>query len=61
MPPVRKGVEPGPANGDEPAAGYCGDGGDAMALALERAGEHLAQRAVVVDQQDVQRRGGLHP
>ena len=38
-----------------------GDGGHAMALALEGAGEHVAQRTVVVDQQDVQRRGGLHP
>jgi hypothetical protein len=32
-----------------------------MALALEGTGEHVAQRTVVVDQQDVQRRGGLHP
>ena len=38
-----------------------GHGGHAVALALERAGEHLAQRSVVVDEQDVQRRGGLHP
>jgi hypothetical protein len=38
-----------------------GHGGHAVALALERAGEHVAQRAVVVDQQDVQRRDGLHP
>ena len=37
-----------------------GDGGHAVALALEGAGEHVAQRAVVVDEQDVQRRGGLH-
>ena len=32
-----------------------GDRGHAMALALERAREHLAQRRVVVDEQDVQR------
>jgi hypothetical protein len=34
--------------------------GHAMALALERPGQHLAQRTVVVDEQDVERRGGLH-
>ena len=37
-----------------------GHGGHAVALALEGADEHLAQRVVVVDEQDVERRGGLH-
>ena len=37
-----------------------GDGGHAVALALERAREHLAQRVVVVDQQDLERRRGEH-
>ena len=37
-----------------------GDRGDAVALALERAREHLAQRVVVVDEQDVERRRGEH-
>jgi hypothetical protein len=32
-----------------------------VALALEGAAEHVAQRTVVVDEQDVQRRDGLHP
>ena len=32
----------------------------AVALALERAREHLAQRLVVVDDEDVECRGGLH-
>ena len=36
------------------------DGGHAMALALEGAREHVSQRLVVVDNQDVQRRRGLH-
>ena len=31
-----------------------------MALARERARQHLAQRRVVVDEQDVQRSGGIH-
>jgi hypothetical protein len=34
---------------------------DAMALALEGAAQHVAQRAVVVDEQDLQRLYGLHP
>jgi hypothetical protein len=33
---------------------------DAMALALEGAGEHLAQGPVVVDQEDVEPGCGLH-
>ena len=37
-----------------------GHGRHAVALALERAREHLAQRLVVVDDEDVERRGGLH-
>ena len=37
-----------------------GHGGHAVALALEGAREHVAQRLVVVDQQDVERRGRLH-
>jgi hypothetical protein len=31
-----------------------------VALALERAGEHFAQGPVVIDQEDVERRCGLH-
>ena len=38
-----------------------GHGGHPVALSLEGAAEHVAQRPVVVDQQDVQRRDGLHP
>ena len=37
-----------------------GHGGHVMALPLERAGEHVAQRLVVIDEQDVERRGGGH-
>src|SRR3954462_6993314 len=37
-----------------------GHGGHAMALALEGPREHVAQRLVVVDNEDVERRGGLH-
>ena len=37
-----------------------GHGRHPMALALEGAGEHLAQWLVVVDQQDVEGRGGAH-
>ena len=35
-------------------------GGHVMALALEGAGEHVAQWLVVVDEQDVEGRGGRH-
>ena len=37
-----------------------GDGGHPVALALEGAREHVAQRRVVVDDQDVQRGDALH-
>jgi hypothetical protein len=37
-----------------------GDGGDLVTLALERARQHLAQRVVVVDEQDLERCGGQH-
>ncbi len=37
-----------------------GDGRHVMALALERARQHLPQRVVVVDEQDLEGRGGEH-
>ena len=37
--------------------GHCGD---TVALSFERAREHLSQRPIVVDEKDVERRGGLH-
>ena len=49
--PLRGGLERGLAVGDR---------GHAVALALERARQHLAQRVVVVDEQDLQRRRGQH-
>jgi hypothetical protein len=50
----------GPAGGRVKRRLPVGHGGHAMPLSLERAGEHLAQRPVVVHQQDVERRRGLH-
>ena len=50
----------GPLGGGVERGLAVGDGRDAVSLALERAREHLAQRVVVVDEEDVQRGGREH-
>ena len=50
----------GPLGGGVERGLAVGDRGDLVALALERAREHLPQRVVVVDEQDVERRRRQH-